>query len=276
MSHGRFVALPDEGALLVNTDLHGNLEDLERMEALFLASRAREDTHWVILGGLVHGPSEKVRQRDPHLYDYEDRSWALVQRVDELKRRFPDRVHFVLGNHDHAHVGGPRTAKFYPDEAGHLEAQLSEAQRARLRALFEAALLAVVAPAGLFMSHGAPDRALTSLSALESFRTLDQAEHTPEQRRILRGLLRCYGQSHEETAQLLAQISTAALELRVVIHGHDKDEEGWFIEGENQLCPVIFGAPRAAKRYLEVDLSTKYTSAEDLGQRCLRRLYPTP
>lgn len=276
MTDPRCVVLPAEGTLLVNTDLHGNLEDLQRMEALFLASRARGPTYWVILGDLVHGPNADVRQRDPHLYDYEDRSWALVERVEALKRSHPEQVHFVLGNHDHAHVGGPRTAKFYPDEAGHLESALTSSQRERMRAFFDAALLAVAAPCGLFMSHGAPDRTLSSLQLLESFRSFDQASHSPEQRRILRGLLRCYGQSHEETAQLLAQLSTPQLELSVVVHGHDKDEEGWFIEGENQLCPVIFGAPRSAKRYLEVDLCARFTSAEDLRSRALRRLYSSP
>ena len=34
----------------------------------------------------------------------------------------PEQVLFVLGNHDYAHLGGPRTRKFHDDEAAFLTA----------------------------------------------------------------------------------------------------------------------------------------------------------
>ncbi len=65
--------------------------------------------------------------------------------------------------------------------------------------------------------------------------------------------------------------------MRVVVHGHDRDERGFFVEGERQLCLCIFGAPREAKRYLRADLGGRYTSARDLRDGVeIRRLYPRP
>ena len=63
---------------------------------------------------------------------------------------------------------------------------------------------------------------------------------------------------------MLQQISTPELELRVVVHGHDVDLDGWYTEGGNQACPVLFGAPPGKRRYLVVDLGARYERADDL------------
>ena len=52
----------------------------------------------------------------------------------------------------------------------------------------------------------------------------------------------------------------------MVIHGHDRDEAGFFVEGGNQLCPVLFGAPRGARRYLRLDLAASYRGPADLRE----------
>ena len=63
---------------------------------------------------------------------------------------------------------------------------------------------------------------------------------------------------------MLAKLSTPEARLTVVIQGHDRDESGWFTEGGNQLCPVIFGAPRANKRYVQIDLTARYPDVHAL------------
>ena len=58
-------------------------------------------------------------------------------------------------------------------------------------------------------------------------------------------------------------------------HGHDRDSNGWFVENGNQLCPVIFGAPRENKRYVLLDLSRRYQGVSELrDEEEIRRLYP--
>lgn len=84
------------------------------------------------------------------------------------------------------------------------------------------------------------------------------------QSRALRTLLTSYGQSADTTKGMLAQVSASAgLDLRVVVHGHDRSETGFFYEGGNQVCP-LFGAPRAEKRFVLLDLGARYERAEDL------------
>jgi hypothetical protein len=269
----RVITLPAEGALLVSTDLHGNLEDFTRLQALFEGLLAKGEAHWAILGDTVHGPSFEARTKNPALYGYDDASYAIVAALAALKERHPDRVHYVLGNHDYGHLGGPRTSKFYPDEVGRLEATLTPAERAALKRFFAGALLAVVAPCGALLAHGSPDDALSELADLDRV-VLPPPREDDYARRLLRGFLMSYGQPAEVTARLLAAVSKAGVEARFVIHGHDRDEAGFFFEGENQLCPVLFGAPREAKRYVLLDLAARYPGASALlDGREIRRLY---
>jgi hypothetical protein len=70
-------------------------------------------------------------------------------------------------------------------------------------------------------------------------------------------------------------VSRAGTEVRIVLHGHDRSEQGFFVEGENQLCPVLFGAPREKKRFVVLDLATSYPDVRALRDgHEIRRLYP--
>lgn len=271
----RHRVLPTRGQLLVSTDVHGHADDMRRLEARFRAAQDRVgEAHWVILGDLVHAPDDEARAGAPDLYDYPDDSMTLCDQVLRLQAEFPGHVHYVLGNHDHGHVGGPHPSKFYPDEVEALEAKLSDAQCQRLARLFSGALLAVVAPCGLLLCHGSPDETLVDVRALDDI-PLDIDQARPDQCAVLRTLLTSYGQTDAVARRMLASVSAAGgWDLRVVVHGHDRDERGYFHEGETQLCPVLFGAPREEKRYLEVDLGARYKRASDLRDgHEIRRLY---
>jgi predicted phosphodiesterase len=273
MSTRRTLILPARGTLLVNTDLHGNRADLTRMAQIFERT-LREDTatQWLILGDLVHGPSDEARQRQPELYDYPDESAQLVADVVALQARHPERIHYVLGNHDYGHIGGPHTRKFHDDEVDFLEATMSAHARAEMRALFSAARLAVVAPCGVFFAHGSPS------DRLERLADLDEIAYPPPHgsyyEAILESFLTHYGQQADVTERLLATVSREGIAVNMVVQGHDRDEKGWFVHNGNQGCPVIFGAPRANKRYLRLDLSARYVRASDLRfEHEILRLY---
>jgi hypothetical protein len=260
----RVRVLPDRGTLLISTDLHGKRDSFERLRRRFFELRESSDeVHWALLGDLVHGPSEAARARSP-LYDYDDESPALIDAAFELRERFPAHVHFVLGNHDHGHVGGPHTRKFHDDEVAALEARLSPEQRRRAMALFGDALLAIATPCGLLLTHGSPGDSLTELGQLDGIALAGETD--PRKLEILRSILTDYGQRGETTARMLAAISRPALELHVVVHGHDRDETGLFVEGGNQICPVIFGARPELERCLVVDLAARYRGPADLRE----------
>ena len=265
--------LPSRGTLLVSTDLHGNQDDFEALRAIFERERERDRTFWVQLGDVVHGPDAEGRKRRPDLHGYDDRSWEIVDGFRQLIAAHPSEVWYVLGNHDHGHVGGPHPSKFSEDEVEALERRLSDEQRRLLREFFGSALLAVTAPCGLFLSHGVPSDRLTALGQLGA-RSLDPSQLPPDRAELLREILTSYGQSPATVTRMLAQLSTPEVPLHVVVHGHDRDEAGWYVEGDNQLGLCIFGAPRDNKRYLRADLSARYRSVADLRDGFeIRRLH---
>jgi len=269
----RHQVLPRRGVALVSTDLHGNLDDFLALRRRFLRERRRcPDTHWVQLGDIVHAPDAAARAEQPALYDFADGSMAIVDGFLALMDEHPGHVHFVLGNHDHGHIGGPHPSKFHADEVTALEAQLDAFQIARMQRLFGRALLAVVAPCGVLLCHGSPDETLRDLRQLDDM-VLPGCGTTADQRRLLHTILCSYGQANAVTRQVLAQVSAhGGWDLRVVLHGHDRDEAGFFVEGDHQVCTVLFGAARADKRFVRLDLAARYDSAQALrdGHEILR------
>jgi predicted phosphodiesterase len=222
-------------------------------------------TCWVLLGDAVHGPNDEARAREPELYDFPDESWSIVDELAHLSEQLPGNIFYVLGNHDFAHLGGPATRKFWDDEAAHLESTIEPEKRERLRDFFRRAYLAVVAPCGALLTHGSPDDRLRSLEALGRIELPPRPGQAWESS-ILASVLTSYGQPAEVTERLLATVRRSQPGVRMVIHGHDRDPAGYFVEGGNQVCPVIFGAPRAAKRYLRLDLAASYWGPEDLRE----------
>jgi|GEM_PF-1733515 len=274
----RHLHLCGQGVLLVNTDLHGNGDDFRQMRQLFYQERERGlPVYWVLLGDLVHGPDPLTQKEMPELYGYADESAWIVQEVCSLLERFPDEVFFVLGNHDYAHIGGRATRKFYPDEAAHLESTMSSHAIQKMHDLFQNAFLGVTTTCGVMLAHGSPDGALKALHDLDNI-PLPCPENQMYFQEILSGFLESYGQRGEVTSELLARLSSweklSGTPLRWLIHGHDKDESGWFTEGGNQLCPVLFGAPNKDKRYLRIELE-KYNHSLDelLDEDTLRFLH---
>jgi len=195
------------------------------------------------------------------LYGFLDESGTVVRRILELKLQHPSRVHYILGNHDYGHIGGPHTSKFYDDEVAHLEAVLDSEGRANLRELFAAALLAVVAPCGVLLTHGAPGEVLSSFRQLDDLQLPANGVDSD----LVDSLLNNYGQPGEVMERVLGRLSDQLdFPLTLAIHGHDRDESGLYVEEGNQVCPVLFGARRGSKRYLLLDLAARYRGASDL------------
>jgi hypothetical protein len=263
----RHLVLPPRGRVLISTDLHGNRDDFEALLARFRSLRSEDhDTHWILAGDLVHGPDEASRRAGHALYGYDDASAVLIREVSDLKKQHPEHVHVLLGNHDHGHIGGPHTSKFFPDEVHALEATLGASEKRALFTLFTEALLAVALPCGALVCHGSPDDTLERLEDLDAL-SLATGTNDAYGERVLASILRSYGQPEARTENLLSKLSAhLPFPLTFVAHGHDKDELGIFWEGKNQVCPVLFGAYRAERRCLVLDLSTHYADARALRQ----------
>jgi hypothetical protein len=272
------VTLPDEGKLLVATDLQGNVADFERLAVLFeSASREPGGATLVVTGDLVHGPELPEADWPDYLGSYyHGDSKAVLEAARDLAARHPGKVHYLLGNHEHAHVGGPVVAKFFPDEARRLEELLGDDGTDRMRAWLRTwPFVAVARRARLVMLHAAPHARIESADDLERLPLegfFDVPLDEMANRGALGALLWARTTSSERARAFLHAIHPDA---RVAVFGHDVAREGYAIDREPLLCiSTSFGCYDGDKLYLEWDLAEPAESAADVAKRGLRPLRP--
>lgn len=261
----RFLQLPSVGRLLVGTDMQGNLKDFQQLAKHFRA--AGDDAQLVLTGDLVHGPDDETALDWPdHLgTPYIDESPALMDAFVDEQRRAPGRVHCLMGNHDHAHLGGPVTSKFHDDEAGVLESTLGPEGAARLQALVATFPLIAWAPCGAVMLHGAPSADIRSPTQLEDIDLegysgfdIEHFMRVP----ILGSLLWSRMATAEQSKRFLK-----ALDGTIALYGHDVVREGYERVGDDQLCfSTSFGLYDERKVYVSLDLGAKYPNVHALRE----------
>jgi hypothetical protein len=271
----RVVELPDRGRLIVATDVQGNLADFERVAALFDdASRDGDGAVLVVTGDLVHGPEIPEEHWPEYLGTYfRADSNGVLKLAEELTERYPQRVHFLLGNHEHAHVGGPVVSKFFANEAQRLERLMGAARTELIRRWFASwPLVALARKAQLLMLHGAPNAAIDSPEALERVRYDPPGCEGGVVDEVLADMLWARTASSKRA---WAFLKTFDPKLRVAIYGHDVAREGFAIDREPLLCvSTSFGCYNGDKLIVEWDLSRPAKSAANVAEIGLRPLYP--
>lgn len=275
----RVVRLPDKGKLFVCTDLQGNVGDFERMAAIYedAVRTEGESVYLVITGDLVHGPELGPEEWPDYLGSYyAGDSKTVLKKARALADRHPGKVFYLLGNHEHAHVGGPIVSKFFPDEARRLEELLGEDGTRQMRAWLRTwPFVAVAKAAGLLMMHAAPHATISSARDLERLDLeglFDVPLEEMAQRGTLGALLWARTTSTERAFAFLRAIEP---EARVAVYGHDVARMGYAIDREPLLClSTSFGCFDGDKLYLEWDLAERAESAEHVASRGLRALHP--
>ena len=274
----RVIHLPDRGRLFVATDVQGNVGDFDRVAALFEeADKGPDGAYLVVTGDLVHGPELGEADWPDYLGSYyRGDSKTVLEHAQELEARHPGRVHYLLGNHEHAHVGGPVVSKFFPDEARRLEELLGEEGTREMRAWLRTwPFVAVAKQARLVMLHAAPHARIRSADDLERL-PLDGFDSIPledmETRAILAALLWARTASTERGFEFIQALDP---EARVAVYGHDVARAGFAVEREPLLCiSTSFGCFDGDKLYLEWDLAEPAQSALDTAKRGLKPLHP--
>ncbi|HEY0190444.1 MAG TPA: hypothetical protein VGC42_04930, partial [Kofleriaceae bacterium] len=177
------------------------------------------------------------------LYAYPDETPALLDGLFALMAQFGDRVLSVCGNHEHAHIGGRRTSKFHRDEAAFLESRLSPAQIAELQQRFASWPLVIrIAACGVAVTHGAPTPA--GVADFERARYASGLASSG----VMQSAMTRYGFNAGEDLALLARLSEPGCELGLLVHGHDREEDGFCANGDAALLLCTsFGARRARK-----------------------------
>ncbi len=274
----RVLHLPDRGRLIVATDVQGNAADFARVASVFEdAAKLPEGAVLVVTGDLVHGPELTEAQWPDYLGTfYRGDSKAVLEHARALAEQYPGRVHFLLGNHEHAHVGGPVVSKFFPDEARRLEDLLGEEGTQRMRAWVRTwPFVAVAHQARLVMLHAAPHARIRSAEDLERL-PLDGLADVPLEDMAARGtlgaLLWARTTSTERAYEFLRAVDP---EARVAVYGHDVARSGFVVEHEPLLCiSTSFGCFDGDKLYLEWDLAEPAESARHVAKKGLRALHP--
>jgi Calcineurin-like phosphoesterase len=271
------IELPQRGRLIVATDLQGNLRDLCAVEAIFERENQGPDgAILVVTGDLVHGPEIPEAHWPEHLGTfYHCDSPGVLARARALAERHPGRVHFLLGNHEHAHVGGPVVSKFFPDEAERLEDLLGDAGTANYKGWIESWPFVVFAPhAGILMMHAAPHASIDAPSDLEdlSLYVSPNDETDLDGRSTIIALLWARTTSSDRARAFLRAIHPR---LNVAVYGHDVAHGGFAIDREPLLCvSSSFGCFDGDKLILSWDLERRVHSAADLAREGLCPLYP--
>ena len=273
----RVLRLPATGRLIVCTDLQGCLRDFHRIVAVFEAEYAvsKGDAHILFTGDLIHGPH--IEPEDwPHFLGeyYRDASGEVLEEYMKLHARFPGRVHALLGNHEHGHVGGPHTAKFAADEVDLLEHILGPKGTKRIQEIINTFALAAVAPCGAVFTHGAPAATIRSISDVEAadlsgveYDSPLQVLDDPVVGKIL------WARSADQDA---ARKFVHAMGGTISIYGHDVIPSGFERIGDEQIVvSTSFGVFDSNKVYVRLDLAKHYRSVFELREGLeILALYP--
>ncbi|CAN5758889.1 hypothetical protein BH11MYX2_BH11MYX2_32680 [soil metagenome] len=273
----RVLRLPDRGRLLVCTDLQGCMRDYERMVEVFEQALLQYDgdAHLIFTGDLIHGPHIDPEDWPDFLGEYyRDASGEVMIAYAGLAAQYPGRVHALLGNHEHGHIGGPHTAKFAADEVALMEQILGPAGTARMRCIIHTFSLLAVAKCGAVFLHGAPAAQIDAISQVEAA-DLSGAQYaspldvldTP----IVGKILWARSASEAEARRFLRGTGGT-----MAIYGHDVVPEGFEKVGDEQLClSTSFGLYDANKMDISLDLAARDRGGNDLrvGHELLP-LYP--
>jgi hypothetical protein len=264
----RVLHLPAHGRLLVATDLQGCLRDFDRIADLFRAAVIEQDgdAHLLFTGDLIHGPHLEPEEWPDFLGEYyRDDSPAVMDGFVALRERFPGHVHAIMGNHEHAHVGGPHTAKFAPDEVVKLESTLGPNASRRLQRVLEDFPLCAVAPCGVVFTHGAP---------AADIKSIDEVLAAPMRGQPLQSVMDIFDVPvigkllwARSASADVAKRFLAAMGGRVSIFGHDVVPEGYERMGNEQMIvSTSFGVPDANKFYLDLDLARRVENVHQLRE----------
>jgi len=100
---GGLLVLRDAKRLIVVGDLHGRYDNLEHIlrDGNNLKAIIDGDAHLVFMGDAVHPRGARIHSDEAY-----EESFCVMLLIMTLKAENPANVHYVLGNHDNAHVGG--------------------------------------------------------------------------------------------------------------------------------------------------------------------------
>lgn len=232
---GRLVRLDADAEVMICGDMHGAIENFRLL--LKKADLGKEPRRHLILQEVIHGPFRYPGGGD--------KSHQLLDLVAALKCQYPERVHFLLGNHELAQWQNQWIGKGTIDQNDLFSDGVDEAYGAwgeRIYAayieLFSAADLAIRTPNRVFICHSLPSA--RKLEAFDPARLEDENLTSADLQMggTVHALL--WGRDH---SQANAEAFLKKVDADLLISGHVPCEQGYMVPNDRQIILDALGSP---------------------------------
>jgi Calcineurin-like phosphoesterase len=241
------IHLPAQGEVWMTGDIHDHRNNFNKL--IRAADLGHHPDRHLILHELIHGEYYDANGAED--------SWQTLMQAAMLKCDFPNQVHFLLANHDLAQIHGEGISKMGLSVCeAFTKAVIRDfgADQAAVNVAITEFLLsfplAARTESGLFFCHSLPTD-----QQVENFDfTVFGRELTGEDYRRRTGpvyqLIWGRNMKPETAASFAAKVGA-----RIVITGHQPQESGFAVNGEQHL---ILASDHGQGVYLPLDLSANY------------------
>lgn len=233
---GCFTQIPESDEVMVVGDLHGHVDNFRR--ALLVADLSRHPRRHLVLQEIVHGPFVYPK-------DGGDKSHQLLDLVAALKCQFPERVHYLLGNHELAQWKKQRIGKGDVDQNDWFALGVRTAYGAAADAIllaydeiFAAADLALRTTNRVFISHSLPPAKNMATFTLAAIEANPIAEREFRSGGAVHGLV--WGR---DITQANADAFLSGVNADWLITGHIPSEQGYRVPNGRQIVLDALGSP---------------------------------
>ncbi len=250
---GNLVELTQELAdeVMITGDLHGHRRNFNLIKRA--AALAQNPRRHLILQEVCHGGPTYPETGGCM-------SHTVLEDVARLKSEFPERVHFILGNHELAELADYPIQKnkqmlnlLFRHGLQQMYGPAAERVREAFSPFLRSSPLAVRLPHGVFVSHSIPEKCDTRRFDASIFsRELDEADFL--ERTGIFELV--WGRDYrEENALAFAELVGA----RLLVNGHEPCQQGY---GAPNSIQVIVDCCGASPAYLLLPTDRELSHAE--------------
>ena len=254
---GNVVVLTPEVAddVMVTADLHGHRKNFNSIKKI--ADFERRPRRHLILQEVCHGgptyPSNGGCM-----------SHGMLEDVARLKATFPDRVHFLLSNHELAELTDYPILKakkmlnlMFRLGLQEMYGPATEKVREAYTAFIRSCPLAVSLPGGVFVCHTLPEKCDSRAFDRDILQRPLEAAELLEHGDVFNLV---WGRDYRaENARAFAKQVGA----KVLIHGHEPCPEGFSVPNDTQIILDCCGQPAC---YLTIPMDRQYSHAELVGR----------
>jgi hypothetical protein len=247
---GNLINLPADTRLVVTGDVHGHRRNFERITSF--ADLANNPNRHILLQEIIHGGPEDKQGGCL--------SYRLLFDAVRYKLSFPDRVHFIMGNHDTAFINNANVMKNGKEMnralSSALERQFQDAADDIKKAMQQFLLsqpLAVRCENRIWLSHSLPaDRLADKFDPA----VLDRPLKIEDTAKPGSAYLLTWGRNiSRRTLDKMAGL----FDVDIFILGHQAQPKGWSQPADNL---IIIASDHSHGCLLPIDLAKSYTAAE--------------